>query len=148
MIGFTGRVWRILTDGPDLDPTGPARSPEGRFHHGGQIAVYTSLSEEGAAAALDRYLAPGDAPRVLIPLAVAAERVADLRDGPAEASAKWQDARALGRLAPTWALSDAARTGDAQGMLYRSRSRPDLCHFVAFTSAVLSTDGQPRRWTP
>ncbi|WP_127105476.1 RES domain-containing protein [Pararhodobacter zhoushanensis] len=133
MLPFDGPVWRLLPRGMAADAA--ARAPEGRFHHAGQIAAYASLSAEGAHVAIKRYLGDG-AERVLIPMWLRAERVDDARGNPA-VSVVWQDIRAAGQPAPTWALSDAARAAGAQAMLYSSRSRPDLAHIVVFDTRCL-----------
>ncbi len=130
MTPFSGMAYRVVFIGQDA--LSPVRSPEGRFHHSGQRAIYTSLTPEGCGVALKRYLGEADAARHIVPLAVSLDRVADLRGRP-EACVIWQDARALAHPAPTWALSDKAREQGAQGMLYSSRSRPDLTHLVVFT---------------
>lgn len=67
--------------------------------------------------------------------------LADLRGNP-DASAVWQDIRVNGANAPTWVYSDAARASGAQGILYSSRSRPDLTHVVLFDLSVVSSVGQ------
>lgn len=129
MIGFSGQVWRILPAG--ADPLAPVASPEGRFHHSGQRAIYCSLTPEGTVVAIRRYLRADDGPRVIQALILRALRLVDLRGHP-EGSVVWQDSRSAGAPAPTWAFSDAARAAGAQGMLYSSRSRPDLSHLVLF----------------
>lgn len=141
LIPFSGTVWRMIFAGQDA--CAPVRSPEGRFHHSGQTAIYTSLTAEGTAVAIRRYVAPGEPPRVVAALDLAPIRVADHRGNPA-LSVVWQDIRAAGDRAPTWAWSDAARAKGAQGLLYSSRSRPDLTHLVLF--AV--TDGMIRSVGP
>ncbi|MDX1780254.1 MAG: RES family NAD+ phosphorylase [Thalassovita sp.] len=145
MIPFTGTVWRLVF--ADQSPTAPVRSPEGRFHHAGQAAIYTSLTAEGAAIAIRRYLHPDDPPRLLYPLEVDAERVADMRGDPA-VSVVWQDIRAAGKPAPTWTISDRVRAQGAQGLLYSSRSRPDLAHLVLFAELdkVIRRLGPARPW--
>lgn len=148
MIPFSGTVWRILAADRAGDALKPARHPEGRFHHSGQPALYASLSAEGAGVAIARYLAPGDEARVIVPLAVTAARIADHR-GNRAASIVWQEDRAAtGAPAPTWAFADAARAAGAQGMLYSSRSRPDLAHLVLFdlTTVMLAPAGPPEPW--
>lgn len=138
MIGFDGTAFRALFAGGD--PLAPALAPAGRFHHSGQWALYASLTPEGCAVAIRRYLRPDDPPRVVVALRVAG-RMADLR-GRAAASVVWQEERAAGRPSPTWEFSDAARAVGAQGLLYSSRSRPDLTHLVIFDPAAVrpSTD--------
>ncbi len=127
MIPFSGTVYRATL--PDTDPRLPVTSPEGRFHHDGQQAIYCSLTAEGTKVAIRRYLSEHPSPRVIWPLEVSVDRVADLRGRP-EISVVWQDIRANGSPAPTWAFSDKARANGAQAILYSSRSRPDLTHLV------------------
>lgn len=139
LVPFSGPVWRLVPRARTRTPALPARAPEGRFHHSGQTAAYASLSAEGTAIAIARYLGDG-VPRVLVPMRLDALRVADMRAERA-ASAVWQDIRANGAPAPTWAFSDAARADGAQAMLYASRSRPDLSHVVVFDTACLTQLG-------
>ncbi|MBP9183969.1 MAG: RES family NAD+ phosphorylase [Fuscovulum sp.] len=122
----------------------PASAPEGRFHHSGQWALYASLTPEGCAVAIRRYLRPDDPPRVVVALRVTG-RMVDLR-GRTEASVVWQDGWAAGTPSPTWAFSDAARAAGAQGLLYSSRSRPDLAHLAIFDPAAVrrAADGAAR----
>ncbi|KIC12363.1 hypothetical protein RA19_03180 [Leisingera sp. ANG-M1] len=125
----------------------PARAPEGRFHHSGQPALYASLTPEGAGIAIKRYISPGDPPRIILPLQVTAARITDLRGRPG-VSAVWQDIRASGAPAPTWMHSDTARAVDAQGLLYSSRSRPELAHLALFaiSPATVQTAGPAQPW--
>ena len=132
---FDGPVWRLLPEALVGTPCAPAAAPEGRFHHGGQVAAYASLSAEGAHVAIRRYLSDGVARR-LVPMWLSANVVADVR-GDRAASVVWQDVRAMGAIAPTWAFSDAARQAGAQAMLYSSRSRPELGHVVVFEVGCL-----------
>ena len=101
-----------------------------------------------AAAAMRRYLRPDDPPRVIRPLAVEAQRILDLsRSGAGTPVASvWQDRRRDGERPATWDISDRARADGAQGMLYPSRTRPDLLHLMLFTADVLRTDGPPQLW--
>lgn len=117
----------------------PAAASEGRFHHSGQKAAYASLSVEGTTVAIKRYLGDG-IPRVLVPMWLDAASIADERGNP-EASIVWQDIRASGEVAPTWAVSDRARDSGALAMLYSSRSRPDLSHVVVFDPGCLTYVG-------
>jgi RES domain-containing protein len=120
-------------------PASPAAAPEGRYHYAGQTAAYASLSAEGAAVAIRRYLADG-IERTLVPMWLVADYVADIR-GEKAASVVWQDIRAAGAPSPTWLFSDAARKAGAQAMLYSSRSRPDLSHVVVFEPDLLRFAG-------
>lgn len=133
-----GPVWRAILAG--ADPLAPVGSPEGRFHHSGQWALYASLTPEGCAVAIRRYLRPDDPPRVVVPLTLRPLRLADCRGQP-ELSVVWQDIRAAGAPSPTWAFSDAARAEGAEGMLYSSRSRPDLAHLVLFSPLAVAAFG-------
>ena len=135
-----GPVWRALLAG--TDPLAPVASPEGRFHHSGQWAIYASLTPEGCAVAIRRYLRPDDPPRVVVPLSLRRLRLVDCR-GRADLSVVWQDIRAAGAPSPTWAFSDAARAEGAEGMLYSSRSRPDLSHLVLFSPQAVAAAGAP-----
>lgn len=127
-------------------PTLPARAPEGRFHHAGQTAVYASLSEAGAAVAIQMYLGDGVA-RAVVPMWLDAQLVRDER-GNRDASIVWQGIRAAGDPFPTWAFSDAARTACAQAMLYSSRTRPELSHVVVFQPDCLTFLGPISDFSP
>ncbi|MFZ1468338.1 MAG: RES family NAD+ phosphorylase [Paracoccaceae bacterium] len=137
---FSGTVWRAMVAG--ADPLAPVRSPEGRFHHGGQWAIYSSLTAQGCAVAIARYLRADDPPRVVVPLSVTLQVIN--HTGQPALSVVWQDLRASGGLPPTWAHSDNARAAGAQGLLYSSRSRPDLTHLVLFDAAAIRAAGAPR----
>ncbi|UWQ92734.1 RES family NAD+ phosphorylase [Rhodobacteraceae bacterium M382] len=152
---FTGVVWRILFTARNDAPLAPVLAPEGRFHHSGQPALYASLSAEGAGVAIRRYVSPCDPDRSLLGLSVQATALIDLRElpDPAVASQVWQDVRATGAPAPTWAISDWARRLGAQGMLYPSRSRSDLTHLVLFrwnavNAAQIRLTQPPCPWRP
>ena len=136
---FDGPIWRILPWDTLDNPAVPARAPEGRFHHSGQIAAYASLSEEGASVAIKRYLGDRIASS-LVPMWLRSDCVIDERGNKA-ASIVWQDLRANEWPSPTWIISDKARRAGAQAMLYSSRSRPDLSHVVLFDPSVLSFVG-------
>jgi len=136
---FDGPAWRILPEDTADNPAEPARAPEGRFHHSGQIAAYASLSAEGASVAIKRYLGDNVA-RILVPMWLKSDCVIDER-GNTAASVVWQDIRANGLQSPTWVFSDNARNAGAQAMLYSSRSRPELNHVVLFDPTCLSFVG-------
>lgn len=155
LIPLGGRFWRILPAA--ADPLSPVRSPEGRFHHSGQPALYCSPSPEAAGHAVAPYLRPGDPPRLAFPLHLHGARIADLRD-PAtlaalglhghETAVPWLPERAAGRPATTWTASGAARAAGACGMIYTARSAPDRWHLVLFrwnaaTGAQLARAGAP-----
>ena len=136
----------------------PVASPEGRFHHGSQTALYLSETVEGVGVALATYLRPEDPPRLLVPLEVTCGGLFDARpDGALEAlglapgagAVRWQEDRAAGRRPLSWDLADAVRATGADGMLYASRKRPDLTHLVLFRwnaagAATVARAGAPR----
>ena len=138
-IAFDGPVWRLLSEALVTTPAAPADAPEGRFHHSGQVAAYASLTVEGAAVAIKRYLT-GNRKRLLVPMWLKTQSVADVRGDPM-ASVVWQDQRAMGAKPSTWSISDAARQAGAQAMLYSSRSRPDLLHIAVFDPTCLTLVG-------
>jgi len=128
----------------------PVSSPVGRFHHDSQLALYTSCTEEGAKVAIQRYLHADDPDRIIVSLEINVDRIFDLRktDHSKSASVVWQDVFARGEHSPTWKYSDAAREAGAQGMLYSSRSRPELTHLVLFdfSEEVVKQVGVCRAW--
>lgn len=143
---FSGPVWRLIPATAAATHAMLATASEGRFHHSGQKAAYASLSIEGTAVAIKRYLRDG-VPRVLVPMWLDATSIADERGNP-EASIVWQDIRASGVPAPTWAVADRARDSGAPAMLYSSRSRPDLSHVVVFDPICLTYVGPTTVFEP
>ncbi|MGZ9811503.1 RES family NAD+ phosphorylase [Pseudoroseicyclus sp. H15] len=142
MIRLEAPVWRILF-ADQTDPLAPVRGPKGRFHHSGQPALYASLSPEGAAAALARYVRPDDPPRLIHRLDLSIDGIVDLRENDT-ARIAWHE---IDGPAPTWPLSDAARASGAHGLLYRSRTRPDLENVALFDWAgALRIAGVPNVW--
>ncbi len=146
---FSGPVWRILFRHQSGDPLSPARAPEGRFHHSGQFALYASLSAEGAGIAIQRYISTSDQPRVIQRLRVSKAQMLDLR-GQQAASIIWQGLVNTGSPSPTWQFSDEARASGTDGLLYSSRSRPELSHLVLFNArpALIQPKGAPCDWFP
>ncbi len=138
---FEADIWRLLDEALINTPMAPARAPSGRFHHFGQIAIYASLSPEGAELAMRRYAADGIR-RILVPLRLLTNRAADIR-GVTAASADWQDFIRRGETPPTWPLSDAARQLGAEAMVYSSRSSPRLSHVVVFEPRCLTPLDRP-----
>ncbi len=144
---FSGPVWRILFRTQVETPLAPARAPEGRFHHSGQFAVYASLSAEGAGIAIRRYVSQGDPKRAIQRFWISGARMMDFRGRP-DVSIIWQEFRETGAPSPTWQHSDLARDHGADGLLYSSRSRPDLSHLVLFHAPpdLIRVDGDPCDW--
>jgi RES domain-containing protein len=153
----SGRFWRSVfaTDaGRVLDG---ARSPEGRYHHDGQAALYISPSPEFSRIAINSYVQSDDPPRVIIPLELTRAELADMRD-PAvqhalgldgtEAGRLWQPERAAGLPATSWIASDAVRRAGADGMIYAARSDPARWHVVLFrwnlpSGPMIAQSGSP-----
>ena len=133
---FQGQVWRLINQNFSAQPYLPAIAPEGRFHHSGQTAVYTSLTPSGTQVAIKRYLSDG-IPRILFRFILNAARVAGIRHDPV-ASMVWQDIVEEGCLSPTWEYSDCARNAGAKAMLYSSRTQPELTHAVIFEPQCLN----------
>jgi RES domain-containing protein len=135
---IAGTFYRIIDSARAGDILAPARSFEGRFHHDGQKALYLSQTVEGTHVAMARYKNAATPEQTALPLTLKNAHVLDLRDSaqcgrfhinPSNMNVVWQD---LPRPSPTWAISDAARAAGADGLLYPSRSRPDLTHLVLF----------------
>nr|WP_217359531.1 RES family NAD+ phosphorylase [Ruegeria arenilitoris] len=146
---FSGPVWRILFLSQIDAPLAPAKAPEGRFHYAGQTALYASLSAEGAGVAIRRYVSDGDPPRVLQRARITKARLMDLSGRP-DVSIVWQDIHDAQGCSPTWQCSDEARAMGADGLLYSSRSRPELSHVVLFniSPALIRTDASATEWIP
>ena len=130
---------KALSDAGDV--LGPARAPEGRFHRDGQRALYLSATPEGCRIATARYTTATTPPRAIFPLRVTGATVVDLRDRAAtdalgidttHRAVEWQSLRARGLPSPTWDIADRVRALGLDGMLYASRSQPDLTHLTLF----------------
>lgn len=147
---FSGIVWRIMFAHQSKNACEPVGSPIGRFHHSNQVALYASCTEVGAEIAIKRYVKPEDSSRIIVPLEINVERIHDLRktEFSRSASVVWQNCVEEGQAAPTWKFSDAAREAGAQGMLYASRSRPDLTHLVLFdvSDGIVLQAGECKDW--
>ena len=138
---LSGIFYRLKETARAGEILAPAHSPEGRFHHDGQKAIYLSETPEGCRVAMSYYARPGDPPQTMFALHLSGARILDLRDAdqcarfgidPGNANIRWQNQRAAGQIASTWAISDAARAAGADGMLNPSRSHPELTHLVLF----------------
>ena len=153
----SGLFYRIVFADRLGDVLEPVRNPEGRFHHDGEPALYTSCTAAGARQALDYYARSDDPPRMIVELKVTGAKLFDLRE-PADrdtlslnyddALVRWQDERAAGRSATTWQVSNAVRASGADGMFYPSSTRPDVFHMVLFRwnslgGAVVRVHGKP-----
>jgi RES domain-containing protein len=157
---LSGRFYRIVFAADIGHVLGGVLTPEARFHHSGQPALYLSPSPEAAGFAVASFVGPDDPPRVLVPVEVEGARVVDLRDAAHrealglaghEPSVPWQPERSAGRPATSWRASDVARAAGADGMIYVARSAPSRWHLVLFrwneaTGARVSIDGPAADW--
>ncbi|MFT5006678.1 MAG: RES domain-containing protein [Paracoccaceae bacterium] len=136
-----------------------AQNPEGRFHHSGQPALYMSLSKSGAIAAVRYYAKADDPQRIMINLALSDANLIDIRDAKMcdalgfsqdQSTIRWQNERKAGKAASTWQVSDKVRAKGVDGMIYTSRSQPDLSHLVLFrwNPPQLSSIGRPTSIEP
>jgi len=138
---ISGTFYRMKFKNEAANLLRPAHSPEGRWHHDGQTALYLSETPEGTHIASRMYMRPNDPEREVYPLTVTNARVLNLRNEAAlqhhnidtrEKHSMWHEVRAQGKPSPTWAISDAIRALGFDGMLCPSRSRPDLTHLTLF----------------
>jgi hypothetical protein len=137
----SGVFWRSIF-ATDLERVlNGVKSPEGRYHHDGQSALYMSPAPEHSRTAINAYLRDGDAPRLIVPLAVTNANLADLRHPDTqrrlgligtETSVPWQPERAAGRPATSWIASDAARNASYDGIIYAARSDAARWHIALF----------------
>ena len=141
IVPVNGRFWRAGFTGREDQLLAPASAPNGRWHHGGQRALYLSGTAEGCQVALRVYVRPDDPERTIHPFHVQATRIADLRNPVTrdllqvtltDIHAFWADLLAEGSLSPTWTLADRLRDSGLDGLLTPSRSRPDLTHLTLF----------------
>ena len=135
---LSGRFYRIIYRQHRADLLNGVLSPEGRFHHDNQPALYMSSRPDWACHAVQRYVRPDDPERVICSIDVSNAAVLDLRNAehcaawsvdPALATVPWLNERARGDAATAWRVSDAVR---AQGMIYTARSEPTRWHVVLF----------------
>ena len=136
-----GTFYRLIDTARAGDILAPAQSPEGRFHHAGQKAMYLSETPEGCHVAMAYYTRPDSPIQMLFALTLSHAFILDLRDpaqcarfeiDPTNANNRWQNERAKGLPASTWGISDAARKAGADGLLSPSRSRSELTHLTLF----------------
>lgn len=153
---FDGIAYRLIAVARADHLIDPASAPEGRSHRDGQRALYLSLSPEGCRIATARYTDASGPAQAIYPLQISGARVVDLRDQAATArlgintthrAAEWQSLRAQGLPSPTWDIADRVRDLGLDGMLYASRSQPDLTHLTllrwnsAETTAKITRNG-------
>lgn len=153
----SGTFYRMIIASRLAEVLAPAKSPEGRSHYNGQPALYLSQTPEGTAVAVKRYMKPDDPARAVCTINVSNANIVDLRDldacrlldiDPTQRTVEWQDLRAKGLRPPTWDISDRVRELGLDGMLYASRTQPNLTHLTLFKwnelgGPVVTVLGQP-----
>lgn len=136
-----GLFYRIVPKARAKYALAPAISPEGRFHHDGQSALYVSSRPDWAEHAIKVYVRDDDPPRIICELEIKAARVLDLRDqeqcvawgtDASLASVPWLPERSRGKPASTWSVADLARECGADGLIYTARTAPSRWHLVLF----------------
>jgi RES domain-containing protein len=141
MTPLAGRFWRTVFASDVARVLNGAVSPEGRYHHDGQGALYLSPSPDYSRIAIDTYVRTDDPPRVIVPLDVTHAHLADLRAPDVqqalglaghESGTLWQPERAKGLPATSWIASNAARHAGADGIIYAARSDATRWHIVLF----------------
>lgn len=145
---LSARLWRVLPKG--ADPLSPAPSPEGRFHHSGQPALYLSPSAQSALRATTRRIrSPEDyvaQSYLLTTTGIVDLRRAALRKAlglsTEEVSRPWRHERKAGRPASSWKASDLARHMGADGLIWTARNAPQLWHLVLFDWPGLHPEGE------
>ena len=137
-----GVIWRIAFDHLADRLLEGALHHEGRFHHAGQRAFYSSPTPEFAKHAVAAFCKPSDPPRSLFALDLTGATLLDLRNAkvcadlgiePETPSIPWQPQRAKGQAAATWLASDAVRASGADGLIFGSRSVSARWHLVLFS---------------
>lgn len=137
----SGTFFRIVFQHHGRDVLRGAASPQGRYHHDEQSALYISPRPEWAWKAMERYIQPGDPERSVHPLLVGEARVVDVRDRelclklgiePSDSDIPWEPQLANGIRPSTWSVSDAARRAGADGLIYTARTDPARWHLVLF----------------
>lgn len=138
---LTGVFYRIVAASDVSRILEGARSPEGRFHHSSQPALYVSSSVEKALKAIEVYRRPDEEERIAIPLQITGAKVVDLRNArqcarmsinPTDAAVPWQPQRQRGERPDSWRPADFVRKSGADGMIYTARSAPERWHVVLF----------------
>lgn len=119
--------------------TGSIRA--GRYSRAEQPTLYLSSSPDGVEAAMQAHRTVADDDRLTLAVAVACDRIFDLRDmaacaaiglDRASAFAPWQDVVKAGGDAPSWEVADQLRALGANGLIDPSRTAPGLWHLVLF----------------
>lgn len=135
----SGTFFKIVMPAEELLVLTPhcTRRPVARYNRAGQDALYLTQNEESARAALSRYVREGTRHRVLARYEVSCCQVLDLRTAEAgdlkrQASQKWDDVLAAGKIPPSWQVADWAREQGYDGLIDPSRQTPQFWHLVLF----------------
>jgi hypothetical protein len=99
LASVAGTFFRITVADRSEDLLRGALSPEGRYHHDGEPALYLSPRAEWAQMAVETYVRTGDPQRIVHRLLVGTAHVVDTRDGalcrklgiePSDSATPWQ----------------------------------------------------------
>ncbi len=105
--------------------------------------------------ALASYATPRNPPRLIWPLHLTRQTLADLRDpsacavlgiDPEDLVSQWTKAQTAGRPVRSWRASDRLRALGFDGFLYPSRKSPEHGHATLFTATGLRLAGPPKPW--
>lgn len=138
---LSGLFWRSAFLRDEAHLIEPANAPIGRWHHGGQKALYLSETPEGCRVATKAYRRDDDPPRGIFPIEVENAQLVDLRRpnvrkllgaSLSDLHVFWADISLRGDWPVTWSIGDQIRNSEATGILTPSRSRPDLTHLTLF----------------
>ena len=138
---IAGTFFRIMLARDSHRVLAGAAAPQGRYHHGGQAALYVSPRPEWAWKAVEPYVWPGDPARAVLQIRIGTARIVDIRDralcaaldiDPAHSDLPWEPQLALGTQPATWGVSDRAREAGADGLIYTARTAPTRWHLVLF----------------
>lgn len=151
----SGLFHRIVPAARAAEALAPAISPEGRFHHDSQPALYVSPRPDWACHAIAAYVRPDDPPRVIVELHLTSARLLDLRDpthcatfgiDPTLATVPWLPQRAKSVPTSTWDVADLARASGTDGMIYTARTKPSRWHVVLFSWPMARLTGRVLRY--
>jgi RES domain-containing protein len=137
---LSGTFYRsVARDHLDKALSGSIRA--GRYSRAEEPTLYLSSSPGGVEAAMQAHRTGDDGDRLMLAIAVTADRIVDLRDLAAcaaigldrdHAFAPWQEVVKAGGEAPSWMVADQLRAMGANGLIDPSRTAPGLWHLVLF----------------
>jgi RES domain-containing protein len=138
---IAGTFFRIVLEQDVNRVLEGAVSPQGRYHHDREPALYVSSRPEWAWKAVESYIQSNDPVRSVRQLQIEETRVVDIRNPdicrylgivPSDSDVPWQPQLAAGQRPSTWNVSDRARQAGADGLVYTARTAPTRWHLVLF----------------